>query len=169
METMEAIVTRRSIRKYLNQPVDEATIHELLRAGMYAPSARNTQAWHFVVIDDHTLLDDIPTFHPYSAMLPQAALAILVCGDLHQEKRVEYQAENCAAATQNVLLAAHALGLGAVWLGVYPNQDRAEGLTKLLGLPAHIVPISLIAVGHPDQQVSQPERFDDQKVHRNGW
>ena len=169
MDTTVSILRRRSIRKYADREVDSAAVEQLLRAGMYAPSARDTRAWHFIVVDDRALLDQIPTFHPYSAMLKEAPLAIVVCGDLQQEKRLEYLALNCSAATQNILLAAQDAGLGAVWLGIYPKQDRADGLTKLLGLPAHIAPISLIAVGYPAESPETQDRYDVTKIHHNGW
>ena len=169
MNTIESILNRRSVRKYTDRQVDSAVIEQLLRASMYAPSARDSRAWHFVVIDDRALLDQIPTFHPNAAMIKEAPVAIAVCGDLHKEKRVEYLSLNCSAATQNILLAAQDAGLGAVWLGVYPNQDRADGLTRLLGLPEHIVPISLIALGHPAEAPTTEDRYDAAKIHRNGW
>ncbi len=133
MDVLEAIFTRRSIRRFENRPVSPEIVEQLLKAAMYAPSARNTQSWHFVVITDRQLLDAVPTFHPYAAMIREAPLAILVCGDEQLEPRTAYWVENCSAATQNILLAAHGLGLGAVWLGIYPNSDRVEGMRRLVG------------------------------------
>jgi nitroreductase len=169
MNTIETILTRRSIRRYTDRPVDTAIVESLLRAAMYAPSARDTRPWHFIVVDDREKLDEIPKFHPYATMLAEAPLAVVVCGDLTQEKRVEYLAQNCAAATQNLLLAAHAAGCGTVWLGVYPNQDRAVGLVDLLNLPDHIVPITMIAVGYPAEAPTTEERYDPTRIHQNGW
>jgi nitroreductase len=169
MDAMEAIFSRRSIRKFTSEGVPEQTIEELLKAGMAAPSAGNQQPWQFVVIDDRKILDEIPTVHPYSAMLKEANVAILVCGDPKAEKHKGYWVQDCSAATQNILIAVEALGLGAVWLGVYPREDRVAGIRKLLGLPEHIVPLSLIPVGYKGEQKPPANRYDASRVHHNGW
>jgi nitroreductase len=167
MDAIEAIMTRRSVRSYTDEPVDETVVRTLLEAAMAAPSAGDQRDWHFVVIDDQAVLGRIPDVHPYASMVPHAALAILVCGDLNQERHEGYWVQDCAAATQNLLLAAWALGLGAVWLGVYPREERVVGLTRLLGLPKHIVPLALVPVGHPAQELVPESRFDVAKVSRN--
>ncbi len=169
MDTIEAILTRRSIRRYTERAVPPEVVEDLLKAAMYAPSARNAQPWHFVVITDRQQLDSVPTYHPYAAMIRQAPLAILVCGDEQLEPRSAFWVENCSAATQNILLAAHALGLGSVWLGVYPNQDRVDGMRRLTGVPAHVIPMALIVVGYPAEHPSTPERYDPGRVHHNTW
>ena len=169
METLKAISTRRSIREFTSQQVSDDLIEILLRSGMQAPSARNFQPWHFVVVNDRHLLDKIPLVHPYAEMMYQATLAILVCGDLYLEKSVEYCAINCSAATQNILLAAHDLGLGAVWLGVYPREERTEGLKKLFKIPDDIVPISLIACGYPAEKLVAEDRYKKDRIHQNQW
>ncbi len=166
---MRAILSRRSIRKYTSQPVSEATVEELLQAAMAAPSAGNQQPWHFVVIRDRQVLAQIPQVHPYSSMVPSAQLAILVCGDLQRERHTGYWVQDCSAATQNLLLAAHAKGLGAVWLGVYPREDRMAGLRKMIGLPQHAVPLALIAIGYPAEDKPPAERYDPSRVHQDGW
>ncbi len=169
METLQAIRTRRSIRKYTSRPVPQESINKIIEAAMYAPSARNTQPWHFIIANRREILDEIPKVHPYAEMVYQAQLCILVCGDNRLEKRNDYLAINCAAATQNLLLAAHDLDLGAVWLGVYPRGERMEGLAKLFQLPHNILPISLIALGYPDEKISPPERFKQNRLHYNKW
>ncbi len=169
METLEAIFTRRSIRNFKNKEISEEQITKLLQAAMYAPSARNTQPWHFIVVTDRKKLDEIPKLHPYADMCYETTLAIMICGDLSIEKLEGYIALNCAAATQNLLLAAHALGLGAVWLGVYPRKERMEKLSKFFGLPNNILPISLVAIGYPDEINPQPERFKPERIHYNSW
>ena len=169
MDALEAILTRRSIRQFTDQAVSEAVIEDLLRAAMSAPSAGNQQPWQFVVITDRQILDTIPSIHPYSAMLRQAPLAILVCGDEHLETHKGYWVQDCSAATQNLLLAAHARGLGAVWLGIYPRMDRVTGLRKLLGLPEHVIPLALVAIGHPAEHLPPADRYDATRVHRNRW
>ena len=136
---------------------------------MQAPSARNFQPWQFIVTTERNILDKIPKVHPYAEMMYQATLAILVCGDLNLEKSVEYCAVNCSAATQNILLAAHDCGLGAVWLGVYPREERIAGLKKLFNIPDDIIPISLIACGYPDEEFESEDRFKRERIHKNHW
>ena len=102
-------------------------------------------------------------------MVYEASLAIVVCGDLKIEKSPDYNAVNCSAATQNILLASHNYGLGAVWLGVYPRKERMEGLSRLLKIPDHVIPISLISIGLPDEEKNAEDRFNSDRVHRNGW
>jgi nitroreductase len=169
METLEAIYNRRSIRKYEAKAVEEDKINKLLHAAMYAPSANNRQPWHFVVVAQREMLDAIKAVHPYAGMLATATLAILVCGDKSIEPTVDYLNTNCSAATQNLLLAAHDLGLGSVWLGVYPREARIESLVSLFKLPAHIVPISLVALGYAAETKEQPERFIPERVHYEKW
>jgi len=169
MEALEAIYTRRSVRDFRSDPIPEADVHDLLRAGMQAPSAKNEQPWHFIVIDDTELLHAITEFHPASQMLLDAPLAILVCSDRKLElKRASWLAD-CSAATQNILLAAHAKGLGAVWLGIFPDADRVMGMQSLLGMPKDIRPVALVAVGHPASIPEPVDRFKSERVHRNRW
>jgi len=169
METNKAILHRRSIRKYISKPVPEDLVNELLKAAMYAPSARNYRPWQFIVIDKRKMLDELSELHPYAKMMREATLAMLVCGDLSKEKEMGYLAVNCGAATQNVLLSAYAQGLGSVWLGIYPREPRMKDIQDYFGLPDHIVPISLIALGWPAEEKPLPERFEKEKVHYNGW
>lgn len=168
MQTLDSIYRRRSIRKFLHLSVSEENITEMLKAAMYAPSARNTQAWEFVVITNRIFLDKLSEIHPYAKMLKYAPLAILVCGNKKIEENEAYLNQNCAAATQNILLSAFALGLGSVWLGVYPKKERIDPISELLKLPENILPISLIAIGYPDEIKEIPQRFDLNKVHYNG-
>lgn len=169
MTVIEAILTRRSIRKYTAQKVSEDEIITLLKAAMYAPSSRNQQAWQFIVVDNRKLLDSIPAVHPYAEMVRTAPLAIMVCGDTSIEKSADMWIQDCSAATQNLLLAAHGLGLGAVWLGVHFRKERSEGLKSLFGLPGHVHPLSLVAIGYPDEVREQPDRFRPDRIHRNRW
>ncbi|MCD6376581.1 MAG: nitroreductase family protein [Caldisericaceae bacterium] len=169
MEALEAIYTRRSIRQFTDQPVEAEKIESLLRAAMQAPSAHNKQPWHFLIINDRSLLNQIADFHPYAKMLYKAPLALAVCGDLGKESNDRYLALNCAAATQNILLTAHGLNLGAVWIAVYPREERIKKIKLLLELPLHIIPISLVAVGYPAQKVDPEDRYDPKKVHVNRW
>jgi nitroreductase len=166
---MKAILTRRSIRKYKPQSVPDEIIAELLTAAMCAPSAGNEQPWEFVVINDRKLLNRIPEFHPYATMLKEAPVAILVCGDLKREKHKDYWVQDCSAATENILIAVSEKKLGAVWLGIYPREERVAGLRKLLGIPENIVPFSLIAIGYPAEAKEPADRFDPVRVHQNRW
>jgi nitroreductase len=169
MGAMETILSRKSIRQYTAKRVPREVINEILHAAMSAPSAGNERPWHFIVLTDRAVLDEIPKFHPYSAMLKQASVAILVCGDAMLEKHKGYWVLDCAAATENMLLAIHARGLGAVWCGVYPTEDRVLNLRKLLKLPDHIIPFSLIPIGFPAEEKKAGDRFDGSRVHENRW
>lgn len=169
MDTLEAIFTRRSVRSFLPDLVSQADLHDLLRAGMQAPSAKNEQPWHFVVIDNPDLLHAIPEFHPYAKMLFEAPLAILVCSDRKLETKRASWLQDCSAATQNILLAAHAKQLGAVWLGIFPDSDRVFGMQNLLGLPQDVRPVALVAVGHPVDKPEPVDRFKEERVHHNRW
>jgi nitroreductase len=169
MEAMETILGRRSIRKYSDEPVTEAQLKRLLEAGMAAPSAHNRQPWHFIVVRDRATLLQIPKFHIYSKMLEQATLAIIVCGDLEVEGGTGFWVQDCSAATQNILLAAKATGLGAVWLGVYPNEALVKGLRGLLGIPEKVMPLCIISVGHPLEEKPPGNRYRDDRVHAGKW
>ncbi len=169
MDTIEAIRTRRSIRRYTGEAVSDAVLAEILAAAMSAPSAGNQQPWQFVVIADRALREAIAQFHPYAQMVPEAPVAIAVCGDLRLESYKGYWVQDCSAATQNLLLAAHAKGLGAVWVGIYPVEDRVRRLQQLLALPAQVVPLAVVPVGVPAERVAAANRFDAARIHRNRW
>ncbi|MGD0709648.1 MAG: nitroreductase family protein [Bacteroidales bacterium] len=169
MDTFDAIYSRRSIRKYESKAVEPEKIQKLLTAAMYAPSARNTQSWQYIVITERSVLKTIMDVHPYAQMLAEAPLAIIVCGDKTMEPNEGYLNTNCSAATQNILLAAQASGLGSVWLGVYPRQERMKGIAGLFMLPEHIIPISLIALGYPAEKKMDPGRYMPERVHYNKW
>jgi nitroreductase len=137
---------------------------------MSAPSAGNQQPWHFVVINDRMILDRIPEFHPHSLMCREAPVAILVCGDPSLEKHVGYWVQDCAAATENLLVAVHSTGLGGVWIGVYPREDRVIGFRRLLDIPEQVIPFSLIPIGHPaEEKPPRPDRYHEARVHKNRW
>ncbi len=169
MDTIDAILTRRSVRDYTDEQVSETAIKTLLEAAMSAPSAGNQQPWQFIVINDRKLLDQIPNIHPYAKMLKKARLAILVCGDLEREKHKDFWVQDCSAATQNILIAARAIGLGAVWVGVHPREKRAEGIGELLKIPKQIIPFSLISIGCPAREQKAATRFDQKRIHYNYW
>jgi nitroreductase len=170
MELYEGLISRRSIRKYSGERIDDEKITAIVRAGMYAPSANNKRPWHFIVIDERPVMTRIMKFHPYSSMLAEASHVIAVCGDEKLENGPGYYKLDCSAATQNILLAAHALGFGAVWLGIEPREQRINALSELLGLPAHVHPLSLISLGIPvNVPAHVPDRYEPHKIRRNRW
>ena len=169
MEALETILSRRSIRKYIDKQVGDEAIVIMLKAAMSAPSANNHQPWEFVVITDRKQIDALAKAHPYAKMLFEAPLAILVCGDVSKVDHLGYLPLDCSAATQNLLLAAHALGLGAVWLGVYPREERISALRTICSLPDNIEPIALISIGYPGETKAPSQRFDKAKVRLNSW
>ena len=166
---MDAIYKRRSIRKFTSEPVSEKNLKEIIKAGMNAPSAGNERPWYFIVINERKLLDEIPKIHPYSSMLHEAPVAVAVCGDLSLEKYEGYWVQDCSAATQNMLLEIADLGLGGVWLGVHPIKDRVERISRLLGIPENVIPLSLIAIGHPAEIKKPNNEFDEQRIKYNRW
>jgi len=169
MDAMQAILSRRSIRRYTDKPVSDEVVEQLLKSAMSAPSAGNEQPWHFVVIRDRQILNEIPKIHPYSGMLKEAPLAILICGDESLQKYKGYWVQDCSAATENLLIAVNALGLGGVWLGVYPIEDRVVGIRKLLGMPESVIPFALISIGYPAEQKPPADRYDESRVHHDRW
>jgi nitroreductase len=170
METLEAILTRRSIRQYTPQAVPDELVQELLAAAMQAPSAGNQQPWHFILVTAREQLNALADVLPYGQMLRAAPLGIAVCADLELEKHPGYWVQDCSAATQNLLLAAHARRLGAVWLGVYPVEERVASVKQVLGLPEQVVPLCVISLGYPLTQLKPPaRRYDETRLHHNHW
>jgi nitroreductase len=169
MDTVDAIHSRRSIRRYTDKKVEDKIIEKVIKAAMQAPSAGNAQPWHFMVIEDRKILDKIPAIHPYAQMCKEAQTAILVCGDTKLEKYEGYWVQDCSAATENMLLAAHALGLGAVWCGIYPKKERVDEFRKLFDLPLNVMPLSLVPMGYPGEKKEKEDRFKPERVHKNAW
>lgn len=169
MELYDGLITRRSIRSFKPDPLDREQVEELVRAGMYAPSAVNCQPWHFIVIDERPVMDQIMEIHPYAGMLREAQYAVMVCGDEKLEHAPGYWVVDCGAATQNILLAAHSKGIGAVWLGLHPREERKKAMSKLFELPGHVKPFALIALGYPNEEKPVPERFKRERIHFNRW
>jgi nitroreductase len=169
MDTTESIMTRRSVRRFENKTVPDDILKQLLQAAMQAPSAGNQQPWDFIVITDKTILSEIPKINPNASMARTAPLSILVTADLSREKHPGYWVIDCSAAIQNMLLAAHSLGLGAVWTGVYPISERVDGFKKLFSLPENIIPHSLIVIGYPLDSPKPVDRFNQTLIHSNLW
>ena len=169
---IENIMTRTSIRSYTSQTIPADTIEILLKAGMAAPTAVNAQPWHFIAINSKEKLAELAAENPRAGMLKQAPLAIVVCGNMSkamQGKAQEYWIQDCSAATENILLAAHALGLGAVWTGAYPMDDRVASLSKTLKLPETIIPLCMIVIGHPAEQPQPKDKWKPENVSYNEY
>ena len=169
---MENIFTRTSIRAYQERPVEDGKVEKLLRAAMASPTAGNKQPWKFVVIKDKETLRTISDHFHTMKMAQHAPLAIVVCGDMNNtfpKDGRDYWVEDTSAATQNLLLAAHGMGLGAVWCGVYPMQERVEYLKKLLNLPENIVPLNVIPIGYPAEEVLPKDKWKPENIHYEKW
>jgi nitroreductase len=161
-------MTRTSIRQYTNEPVSKADIETMLRAGMAAPTAVNKQPWHFVVVTDKAKLKALSGGR--GRMLEQCAVAIVVCGDMEKAmpgKAKEYWIQDCSAATENILLAANALGLGAVWTGLYPNMERVDAVSEVLSLTDNIIPLCTVVIGHPAEQPQPKDKWNPDNVSYN--
>ena len=169
MDVFEAILNRRSIRRYTSAKISDTLIEKLLKAAMYAPSAVNKQPWHFIVFRDRDTMAAITSFHRNAMMLHQADVAILVCWDETLQHDTGYGPVDCSAATQNILLAAHGSGLGGVWVGIYPRENRMESIRKVFNLPGHIQPFSIVSLGFPAEKKTMPERFERNKIHFEKW
>ena len=164
---LENIATRTSVRSYLPKPVDAATIEQLLRAGMAAPTAVNRQPWHFVVVNDKAQLKELAKANPHAGMLMRAPLAIVVCGDMKKALDGPARAfwvQDCSAATENILLAANALGLGAVWTGTYPDRERCEAVSAVLKLPKHLIPLCTIVIGYPVGENKPKDKWKPENI-----
>jgi nitroreductase len=163
---LDIIFARRSIRRYTGEPVTEAEITGLLEAGMAAPSASNRKPWHFCVIRDRAALEALAKGHPYGKMLSQAALAIAVCGD---PSISSWWVQDCTAATENILVAASGLGLGAVWLGCHNAKGREQMVRDVAGIPSEIGVLSLISIGRPGETKEARTQYDPDRVHVDQW
>ena len=171
-ETMKTILSRRSVRAYAAAPVSGEQLDGLVRAGMAAPSAVDARPWDFIVVTDKALLGQLAAALPYAKMAAQAAAAIVVTGDIrrqHGGEGASFWLMDCSAATQNILLAAESLGLGAVWTAVYPEADRVAAVRKMLGIPAHVVPLNLIPIGVPAAKPKPADRYEAGLVHKDRW
>jgi len=169
MDALEAIFSRRSTREYTSEPVAEESLEQILRAAMHAPSAGKGRPWHFVVLRERAVLDEIARLHPYAQMMRTAPVAVLVCADSQLERSPGFWVQDCSAATQNMLLAAQSLGLGTAWVGLHPVAEREEALSRLAGLPAKVIPLCLVAIGHPLESGPREDLFDPGRIHRDRW
>ena len=164
------IMTRTSIRQYTEEPVSKADIETMLRAGMAAPTAVNRQPWHFVVINSKEKLAELAGDNPRGGMLKKAPLAIVVCGNMDKALPGQgrgFWVQDCSAATENILLAANAIGLGAVWTGLYPDENRAGVVAKVLKLPETYIPLCTIVIGHPAEQPTPKDKWKPENISYN--
>jgi nitroreductase len=169
MEVIAAIHSRRSIRKYTEKKVSAEQVEMLINAAMSAPSAMNYQPWHFIVFNEDKSLNEIAAAIPHAEMVKSAPLAILICGDTKLDSTIEYIVQDCSAAIQNMLLAAHSFGLGACWIAVYPIKDVMQNVRNYLRLPDNIIPVSLISIGYPAEELPVENRFNPERVRFNRW
>lgn len=169
MDAIEALLTRRSIRRFVREPVPAATVDTLLAVLFSSPSAADARPWHFVVIDRPALLDALADAMPKCDMLREAPAAMLVCADPGLGKIPGFWPQDCAAAVENLLVAVHALGLGGVWIGLHPVADRETAVRRILHVPDDKVPFALVPFGPPAERLPREERRDAAKVHTNGW
>lgn len=170
--TLEIIHQRKSVRNYTHQKITKAQLETLVKAGMAAPTAVNKQPWAFISIDDRETLDRLGNGLPYAKMLKKATAAIVVCGDMTKALKdweQEFWIQDCSAASQNILLAAEAMGLGAVWTAAYPAKDRMATVTDLLNLPEHIIPLNVIPIGYPTGMEKPKDKWKPENLHWNKW
>lgn len=168
---LDLIFARRSIRVFRPGEVSPQTVKTILEAAMAAPSAVAKDPWRFIVVRQRSRLDEITEVLPHGKMLGNAALGIFVCGDMEvvHDGQLSYLLQDCSAAVENLLIAVHGLGLGAVWLGIHPREDRIRSVTRILGLPSNILPIAGIAIGHRGEEKESRTRYREEYVHHETW
>ena len=172
-DVFTAIKTRKSVRRFdPSRKVDETAIEKILRAAMCAPSAMDKRPWEFVVVRDAEQLRKLGERLPYSRIGNGATLAVVVCGNLDNGlpgRSKEYWIHDCSAASMNILLAAHGLGLGAVWTGVYPGEERIAAVREILAIPDGYMPLNVIPIGYPAENPPPKDKWDQEKIHRDRW
>jgi nitroreductase len=169
---LNVIYTRRSVRKFTGEDVKKEDLTAILRAGMSAPSAVNVQPWAFVAVTDRGTLDELCEALPYAKMLDKAGAAIVVCGvpDKDDTYAKDYWVMDCSLASGNILLAAHALGYGAVWTAAYVNKERIRSVRRILSIPENIIPLNVIPVGEPADRDAKPlDKFKQENIHWETW
>lgn len=170
-EALDVIYTRRSVRSFTGEAVSKDDLIKLLRAGMSAPTAVNVQPWSFVVVTDRETLDKLCDKLPHAKMLDKAGAAIVVCGipDKDEVYSKDYWVMDCSTATENILLAAHALGLGSVWTAVYVNKDRVKAVREILNIPDNIIPLNVLPIGVPKDLGHPIDKFKVENIHWEKW
>ena len=167
---LKEIYQRTSVRSYTDQPVEREKIHAMLQAAMSAPSSGNERPWHFVVLERPEDFLPITEISPHVEMMKQAQCVILVCADTTQKKyRFDFWPQDCSAATENLLLEAKHQGLGAVWCGIYPDEEKVAALRTLYGLPPYVEVLAAVPVGYPAHERPVKDRFKGERVHIGAW
>ncbi len=166
---METILSLKSVREFSAQDVPEALIRDVLKDVMHMPVTGPQRPWQFVVVNDRSLLRQIPTFHSSAQLVSEAPLVVVVCYDQNLGEDKEVWFRDCTAAAEAVLIAGRSRNLGGICLSIYPLQERMAGMQRLLGLPEHIIPISLIPLGYPLHKEQSSGRYDSRRVHFNHW
>jgi nitroreductase len=166
---MDALLTGMNIRSFSDQAVCPELVRKLLLAAMAASSAGDQRPWHFVIVKDRGTRERMADLHPFAHVLPQAPVTILLCGDPTLQKHAGFWVQDCAAAVENILIEARALGLGAVWLRIYPVEGRVQSFRKLLDLPPQVIPFALTPVGYPAEKSEPGCRYDESRVHFDRW
>lgn len=168
METITAIMTRRSIRSWTDEPVTREERNTLMEAAMNAPSAADARPWHFVTMDDPEVIERFTDLGG-TEMLAESTFMVLVCGDPGKEVYPGFWPQDCSCAAQNMQLAAHDIGIGCVWIAIYPIEERVQTCRRILGVPEAITPFALLAMGVPNEILSPEMRYDEGRLHHNGW
>lgn len=171
-DTLTIIHQRKSVRKYLDKPVPDAMLETLVKAGMAAPTAGNKQPWYFITVTDRAMLTKLAGTHEHTGMLATAGAAIVVIGAPDESLRGasgQMWIQDCSAAIENILLATEATGLGAVWLGIYPVDERVQFVRDALGIPAEFVPMSILSIGWPTGEELPKDKYKPEKIFKNSW
>lgn len=170
-QTLETIMSRKSVRQYTSEPVSDRQVETLMKAAMAAPSAMNKQPWKFVVVKDREALDSLAESLPYAKMLKEAPLAVVVCGEtlLEDGSYNKFWQHDCSAAAENLLLAAESIGLGAVWTAAFPDEARCKAIKTVLGIPSTVMPLCVIPVGHPAGDTQPKDKYKAENIHFNRW
>lgn len=168
-DALTVIHSRKSVRAYLDKPVTKDQLEILLRAGMAAPTAMDKRPWAFVVVTERAMLDTLSFSSRGTRQLKGAAAAIVVCGDTRKGLKSDVWVQDCSAASENILLAAEAIGLGAVWCGIYLNPEPTAYVKRVLGLPAEVIPLNIISIGWPTGAEKPKDKWDPSNIHWNRW
>jgi nitroreductase len=171
-DTLNTIFARKSVRSFKSDAVPDEKLRMLVRAGMAAPTAVDKRPWEFIVVTDRAVLKQLADALPYAKMAEKAAAAIIVAGDVKKQwggLESDYWIMDCSAATQNILLAAESMGLGAVWTAVYPEDSRVRSVRQILGIPSHVVPLNVIPVGIQAGMEKPKDKYDPKQIHWNRW
>ena len=171
-KAIQNIMTRVSVREFTGEKISQEQLDTLLRVAMAAPSAINKQPWAFIVVTEEEKIAALGKALPYSRCSNKPAVAIIPCGDLSKAipgEMANFWINDVSAATENLLLAAHAMGLGAVWTGLHPDMNRAKMVQEMLGLPEHIIPLCVVPVGVPAEKPEIKDKYVPENIHYNAW